>query len=190
MARRTTTPRGEAEAKTGGSSSDEPSTSYASYTYASYDPPAPAKVFELDLYAVLGVSIMATEEEIRRSWKKRAFENHPDKLANDADATIRFQTIQHAYNVLRDPARRREYDTALLHRLHAEEYLGRCVDLLLTSSGLGLGMHGNAELDSGRGMEIGRLSGQTRRFFLTATVKRTRSYEDLQASECGGVLVG
>jgi hypothetical protein len=30
----------------------------------------------------------------------------------------------------------------LLHRLHAEEYLHRCIDLLLTSSGLGLGMQG------------------------------------------------
>ena len=117
-------------------------TTHSTYTCA--DPPPPPKVFELDLYAILGVSIMATEDEIRRSWKKRAFENHPDRPANvgDPDSTIRFQTIQHAYNILKDTSRRREYDTALLHRLHAEEYLGRCLDLLLTSSGLGLGMMG------------------------------------------------
>ena len=161
------------------SSGDQPSTS--SYTYC--DPPAPPKVFELDLYAILGVGIMASEEEIRQSWKKRAFENHPDRHANSsdvADATIRFQTVQHAYNVLKDGARRREYDTALLHRLHAEEYLGRCVDLLLTSSGLGLGMGMIGSSPEGnKQKEIGALTGQAQRWLLTCAVKRTKSYEDL-----------
>lgn len=183
MARRGTTPRRSA-----------PDTN-ASYPCA--DPPPPQKVFELDLYAILGVSIMATEDEIRRSWKKRAFENHPDRPANvgdRADATIRFQTIQHAYNILKDTARRREYDSALLHRLHAEEYLGRCIDLLLTSSGLGLGMQGmGSETGHREGegidMAIKKLSGPTRRFFLTATVKRTKSYEDLQESTASVLVV-
>lgn len=182
MARRGTTPRKAAD---------------ASASYPCADPPPPQKVFELDLYAILGVSIMATEEEIRRSWKKRAFENHPDRPANVgdiADATIRFQTIQHAYNILKDTARRREYDAALLHRLHAEEYLGRCIDLLLTSSGLGLGMLGVESECGYRGSEgidtaINKLSGPTRRFFLTATVKRTKSYEDLQESTASVLVV-
>jgi curved DNA-binding protein CbpA len=165
----------------------------AQAAYTCCDPPPPPEVFELDLYAILGVSIMATDDELRRSWKKRAFENHPDRHRGDPDATVRFQTIQHAYNVLKDSSRRRQYDEALLHRLYAEEYLGRFADLLLTSSGLGLPtcaeyFGGNNpeidRLDSGRYRdEIGKhLTGETRRFFLTATVKRTKSSDDLSSS--------
>jgi DnaJ-domain-containing protein 1 len=79
MARRGTTPRRSA------------ADTNASYPCA--DPPPPQKVFELDLYAILGVSIMATEDEIRRSWKKRAFENHPDQASQRGGSGGRHDTL-------------------------------------------------------------------------------------------------
>jgi curved DNA-binding protein CbpA len=137
-------------------------------------------VVEVDLYSVLGVSIMASDEELRRSWKKRALENHPDRHAGDPNATIRFQAIQHAYNVLKDPKRRKEYDEALLDRLYAEEYLRRFADLLLTSSGLGLPIsYSHSELPGALGPKALGGGDQARRFFLTATMHRSKSFGNL-----------
>lgn len=138
---------------------------------------------EIDLYSVLGVSIMASEDELRRSWKKRALENHPDRHAGDPHATIRFQAIQHAYNVLKDPKRRKEYDEVLLHRLYAEEYLRRFADLLLTSSGLGLPISYTSTHthlgDTLQKQHVLAGGDDARRFFLTATMHRSKSFGNL-----------
>jgi molecular chaperone DnaJ len=63
-----------------------------------------------DLYKVLGVSKGASQEEIRRSYRKLARECHPDANRDDPKAEERFKEVQHAYEVLSNPERRREYD--------------------------------------------------------------------------------
>lgn len=63
-----------------------------------------------DLYKTLGVSKEAKREEIRRAYRKLAREYHPDANPGDAKAEERFKEIQHAYEVLSNPERRREYD--------------------------------------------------------------------------------
>src|SRR3712207_2308470 len=63
-----------------------------------------------DLYKVLGVSKGASQEEIRKSYRKLARKHHPDANSNDPKAEERFKEIQHAYEVLSDPEKRREYD--------------------------------------------------------------------------------
>lgn len=62
-----------------------------------------------DLYATLGVERDATGEEIKRAYRKLARELHPD-VNSDAGAERRFKEITAAYEVLSDPARRRQYD--------------------------------------------------------------------------------
>jgi molecular chaperone DnaJ len=62
-----------------------------------------------DLYDVLGVQRNATEEEIRRSFRKLAMEWHPDRN-NGKEAEERFKAINEAYQVLIDPEKRRLYD--------------------------------------------------------------------------------
>ncbi|KAI8108884.1 hypothetical protein M9435_005301 [Picochlorum sp. BPE23] len=122
----------------------------------------------VDLYSLLGVGVMASDEELRRSWKKKAFEHHPDRHAGDPNSTIRFQAIQHAYNVLKDKNKRNEYDKALLHRFYAEEYLYRCADLILTSSGLQLPIHFSKSADQSGSYGTEKI-GSDSQFFLTAT---------------------
>jgi molecular chaperone DnaJ len=65
---------------------------------------------ERDLYQVLGVSREATQEEIKRAYRRLAREHHPDVNRGDPEAERRFKEVNLAYQTLSDPARRRQYD--------------------------------------------------------------------------------
>jgi molecular chaperone DnaJ len=64
-----------------------------------------------DLYRELGVSKDASAEEIKRAYRKLARQYHPDRNPGDAAAEDRFKRVQHAYDTLSDPDKRKEYDS-------------------------------------------------------------------------------
>jgi curved DNA-binding protein len=63
-----------------------------------------------DYYKVLGVDRKATEDEIKRSYRKLALEHHPDRNPGNKSAEEKFKEINEAYQVLSDSEKRARYD--------------------------------------------------------------------------------
>ncbi len=63
-----------------------------------------------DYYKVLGVDRSATEDEIKRKYRKLALDHHPDRNPGDKSAEEKFKEINEAYQVLSDPEKRKHYD--------------------------------------------------------------------------------
>jgi molecular chaperone DnaJ len=63
-----------------------------------------------DYYSVLGVPASATQDEIKKKYRKLAAKHHPDKNPNDPKAAETFKEISEAYQVLGDAEKRKQYD--------------------------------------------------------------------------------
>lgn len=65
-----------------------------------------------DYYSILGVPEAATEEELKKAYRRLALQYHPDKNPGDREAEERFKEISEAYAVLMDQQKRRQYDSS------------------------------------------------------------------------------
>ena len=63
-----------------------------------------------DFYKILGVSEKAPADQIKKAYRKKAVQHHPDKNPNDSAAEEMFKQISEAYEVLQDGEKRAAYD--------------------------------------------------------------------------------
>lgn len=64
----------------------------------------------MDYYRVLGVSREASDEEIKKAYRKLVFQHHPDRNPNGKDAEAKIREINAAYEIVGDAEKRRSYD--------------------------------------------------------------------------------
>jgi curved DNA-binding protein len=76
----------------------------------------------IDYYNVLGIDKKATEEDVKKAYRKLARKLHPDLNPNDKEAHKKFQQINEANEVLSDPVKRKKYDQYGKDWQHADQF--------------------------------------------------------------------
>ncbi len=76
----------------------------------------------IDYYKILGLDKTATQEDIKKAYRKKARKLHPDLNPNDKEAQKKFQELNEANEVLSDPEKRKKYDQYGKTRAQAEHY--------------------------------------------------------------------
>src|SRR3990170_408922 len=76
----------------------------------------------VDYYKILGVDKNATDDDIKKVYRKLARKHHPDLNPNDKEAHKKFQQINEANEVLSDPEKRKKYDQYGKDWQHADQF--------------------------------------------------------------------
>ena len=154
-----------------------------------------------DYYEVLGISRDADENEIKKAYRKLAIQYHPDKNPGDKEAEERFKKVSEAYEVLKDPEKRRRYDRFGESGLKGgfEGFGGFEFDLsdalrTFMSEGFGFGSFGDFFGTSRTRSKTARTRGQDLKIRLSLTLeeiaegvtKKIKLKRYVQCDACGG----
>ena len=115
-----------------------------------------------EYYERLGVSKNATDDEIKKAYRKLALQFHPDRNKGDAQAESKFKEISEAYAVLSDKEKRKQYDTfgeSGFHQRYSTDDIFRGADFSSIFSEFGMGGGGFENLFGGMFGGGGRRTG-------------------------------
>jgi len=126
---------------------------------------------ETDYYKALGVNKTATDDEIKKSYRKLAMKYHPDHAKEDKAAEEKFKQVSEAYAVLSDKEKRQQYDTfgsSGFQQRYSQEDIFKGFDMEDILRGFGLGgagasmgrKGGGRKFSFGGGSPFGNFSGQ------------------------------
>src|SRR5580698_6461022 len=76
----------------------------------------------VDYYKILGINKNASQDDIKKAYRKLARKLHPDLNPNDKEANKKFQQLNEANEVLSDPEKRKKYDQYGENWKHGAEY--------------------------------------------------------------------
>lgn len=136
-----------------------------------------------DYYKVLGVSKSATEDEIKKAYRKLAKQYHPDANRNNPEATEKFKGIGEAYEVLKDPEKRSRYNQLGSNwKAYSRAGDGAGAGWPGGAQWQGTGTGGSSDF-SGSGFDYGDLGGGFSDFFETFFGKGSDSrFQDFSSS--------
>lgn len=109
----------------------------------------------IDYYKILGLDKGASQEDVKKAYKKLARKYHPDLNPNDPDAHRKFQEINEANEVLSDPEKRKKYDQYGENWKHADQF---------ESAGAQYGQYGGGFGNNGSGGSYWSSSGDDSEF--------------------------
>lgn len=109
----------------------------------------------IDYYKILGLDKGASQEDVKKAYKKLARKYHPDLNPNDPDAHRKFQEINEANEVLSDPEKRKKYDQYGENWKHADQF---------ESAGAQYGQYGGGFGNNGSGGSYWSSSGDDGEF--------------------------
>lgn len=144
-----------------------------------------------DYYEVLGVSRTASEEELKKAYRKLTFQYHPDRNPGDKEAEEKFKEAAEAYNVLRDKQKRAAYDHFGFDGVGQGQGFNDTNDIFSTFGDLINDMFGFGGGFAGHG---GATQGADLRYALTVTFEQAAHGDEVKLTlpkhepceECGG----
>ena len=144
-----------------------------------------------DLYGLLGLPRGAPQEDIRSAHRRLVREYHPDANPGDDSAEERFKEVQHAYEVLSDPRKRREYDEGLLRASSSRGGgdTGRA-DGTRARAGRGAGTSGGGGGRSTSGEDLSDLLSRLKNAFSDAWTGEPTSNQHVSGGKTSGVSSG
>ncbi|MHC4124497.1 MAG: molecular chaperone DnaJ [Planctomycetota bacterium] len=150
-----------------------------------------------DYYEVLGLSKNASEDDIKRAYRRMAMKYHPDKNPDNKDAEAKFKECAEAYEVLSDPHKRSQYDQfghdglrgAGMHdfsRMNVNDIGSMFADIFGFNDIFGMGTRKSRRTGPARGYDLETGVELTLNEIVTGTEKTIEFTRQDNCSECSG----